>query len=131
MALGLTFNYLVSLFNSPIRPAAAWPVRLYSTSPSSGNLGGSGWWRWLLGLFVAVVSLVLGVAGWEVERIWLYLLGGAMFLLIGVQLIIYWILMRVLEELSQREETVEREILKAEQAAAPETAIPAIPAARS
>jgi hypothetical protein len=35
--------------------------------------------------------------------LWLYLLGSAMLILVGVQLIIYWVLMRVLEELSQRE----------------------------
>jgi len=35
--------------------------------------------------------------------LWLWLLGSAMFLLTGVQLVIYWILLRVLDELSQRE----------------------------
>ena len=36
-------------------------------------------------------------------RLWLYLLGSAMLILMGVQFIIYWVLLRVLEELSQRE----------------------------
>jgi hypothetical protein len=49
------------------------------------------------------LSLILGLNGWEIARIWLYLLGGAMLTLIGVQLIIYWVLLRVLDELSQRE----------------------------
>jgi len=31
------------------------------------------------------------------------LLGSAMFVLLGAQLVIYWVLMRVLEELSSRE----------------------------
>jgi hypothetical protein len=33
-----------------------------------------------------------------------------MFILVGVQLIIYWILMRVLEELSQREAMTKKDI---------------------
>ena len=33
-----------------------------------------------------------------------------MFILVGVQLIIYWILMLVLEELSQRDRLVERDL---------------------
>jgi hypothetical protein len=34
------------------------------------------------------------------SRLWLWLLGGSMLILIGVQLIIPWLVMRVLEELS-------------------------------
>lgn len=123
LALGLTFNYLVSLFNT--RPGQQPPP-----SPSLFNQSLDRQFGWLglvavgLGLVVAIVSVVLGVSGWEVERIWLYLLGSALFLLTGVQLIIYWVLMRVLEELSHREETVEREKLTAEQAAMPDQPLP-------
>ena len=35
---------------------------------------------------------------------------SAMFILVGVQLIIYWILMRVLEELSQRGELTRKDM---------------------
>jgi hypothetical protein len=121
----LTFNYLVSLFNT--RPGQQPPP-----SPSLFNQSLDRQFGWLglgafgLGVIVAVASVVMGVSGWEVERIWLYLLGSALFLLTGVQLIIYWILMRVLEELSRREETVEREKLKSEQAAMSEQALPAV-----
>jgi hypothetical protein len=64
----------------------------------------------LVGLGVAILSMILGLQGWELDRLWLYLLGAAMFILVGVQLIIYWILMLVLEELSQRESMVERDL---------------------
>jgi uncharacterized membrane protein len=47
--------------------------------------------------------MALGSNGWPVTRLWLYLLGGALFFLVGVQLVISWIIMRVLEELNQRE----------------------------
>jgi hypothetical protein len=55
------------------------------------------------GLILGIITLVLGLNGWEIGRLWLYLLVSAMLVLIGVQLMIYWILLRVLDELSQRE----------------------------
>jgi hypothetical protein len=57
----------------------------------------------LAGLVIGLVSLGLGVNGWEITRLWFYLIGSAMLVLIGVQLILSWILLRILDELSQRE----------------------------
>jgi hypothetical protein len=37
------------------------------------------------------------------ERLWLYLLAGILLILVGLQLVLFWVIMRVLEELSQRE----------------------------
>jgi hypothetical protein len=59
---------------------------------------------------VAIASLVMGSEGWEISRIWLYLLGSAMMTLIGFQFIIYWVLMRVLEDLSQREILIKQDL---------------------
>jgi hypothetical protein len=56
-----------------------------------------------VGVFIGLGSMALGLSGWEIGRLWLYLLGSAMFILVGVQLVIYWVLLRILEELSQRE----------------------------
>ncbi|MEJ2737795.1 MAG: hypothetical protein P8189_30280, partial [Anaerolineae bacterium] len=57
----------------------------------------------LVGLVAGAISLGFGFAGWPVSRLWLYLLGSAMLILVGVQLMIYWVIMRVLEGLNQRE----------------------------
>jgi hypothetical protein len=109
LALGLTFNYLVSLFNK--QPARRGLMSGGIFSPTlDRQFGWLGLGAALLGIVVAVVSLVLGISGWEVERIWLYLLGSAMFIMVGVQLVIYWLLMRVLEELSQRSDLVEKDM---------------------
>ena len=54
------------------------------------------------GTVLAVIVLVLGLNGWDITRLWLYLLGSAMLVLVGVQLLINWFLMRILSELSQR-----------------------------
>jgi hypothetical protein len=39
------------------------------------------------------------------------MLGSAMFILVGIELVIFWLLMRVLEELSQREVLVEKDLM--------------------
>jgi hypothetical protein len=42
--------------------------------------------------------------------LWLYLLASAMLILVGVQLMISWVVIRVLEELSQREQLVSADL---------------------
>jgi hypothetical protein len=101
-ALGATFNYLVSLFyKRPIRQGL-FGKPLLKTSLDR-QFGWMGLVSFAVGLVVAGVSLALGANGWNIDRLWLYLMGSAMMILVGIQLVIYWILMRVLEELSQRE----------------------------
>lgn len=108
-ALGSTFNYLVSLFyKQPIRQGLfGRPIFDPSLDHYFGWIGSG---VFLVGLLLGGVSIYLGVNGWEIARLWLYLLGSAMFILIGVQLVIYWILMRVLEELSQRGEMTKKDM---------------------
>jgi hypothetical protein len=57
----------------------------------------------IAGLAFGGASLVLGLQGWPIERLWLYLLAGTMLVLVGIQLAIFWVIMHVLEELSQRD----------------------------
>ncbi len=106
--LGITFNYLVSLFHiEPVQQG------LFGRPVLPGLDRRFGWMGALAmaaGLMVTVIALALGFGGWELPRIWLWLLGGALFLLVGLQLTISWVLMRVLEELSQREVQVEAEL---------------------
>jgi hypothetical protein len=108
-ALGSTFNYLVSLFyKQPIRQGLfGRPIFEPSLDHYFGWIGSG---ALVVGLLLGGVSIILGVNGWEIGRLWLYLLGSAMFILVGVQLIIYWILMRVLEELSQRGEMTKKDM---------------------
>jgi len=101
-ALGVTFNYLVSLFyKKPIRQGL-FGKPIFKT-PLDQQFGWMGGISVLMGIVIAVVSLALGVNGWEIDRLWFYLLGSAMLFLAGIQLFVYWLLLRILEELSQRE----------------------------
>ena len=101
-ALGVTFNYLVSLFyKKPIRQGL-FGKPIFKT-PLDQQFGWMGIVATVLGLAISVVSLILGVRGWDIDRLWFYLLTSAMTFLVGVQLFVYWLLLRILEELSQRE----------------------------
>jgi hypothetical protein len=101
-ALGSTFNYLVSLFyKTPIRqgmfgkPIFKMPIESY--------FGFLGLITFVAGTALGIASISLGANGWDITRLWFYMLTSAMLILTGIQLFIYWILMRVLYELSQRE----------------------------
>jgi hypothetical protein len=101
-ALGATFNYLVSLFHKePIRQGLF--GRPIFDPPLERHFGWMGLLSVLAGWLVGAIALGFGFAGWPVSRLWLYLLGSAMLILIGVQLMISWVTMRVLEGLAQRE----------------------------
>jgi glycosyltransferase involved in cell wall biosynthesis len=103
--LGVTFNYLVSLFHKrPVRQG------LFGRPIFRVPLDRQFWWMGLVGvmsgLACGVISLVLALRGWPVERLWLYLLTGTMLILVGIQLEVFWVVARVLDELSQREALV-------------------------
>jgi hypothetical protein len=99
-ALGITFNYLVSLFyRRPIRQGLfGKPI---FKSPLDLQFGWMGMVAVVVGLAIALVSLA-GYPGLGCRTLWISL-GSALLFIIGIQLIIYWLLLRVLEELSKRE----------------------------
>ena len=104
--LGATFNYLVSIsYKKPIQQGL-FGKPIFKTS-FDHHFGWMGLVSILVGVLLAMFVLL---QGWELARLWLYLLGSAMFVLIGVQLAISWLLMRVLEELSQREMQVQNDM---------------------
>ena len=101
-SLGAMFNYLVSLFHKrPVRQG------LFGKPIFTPSLDHHFGWMGLLvalgGMFLGGVSFSLGLRGWDVTRLWLYLLGSALLVLVGLQLMISWLVMRVLEDLSERE----------------------------
>ncbi len=101
-ALGATFNYLVSLFyNAPIRQGL-FGKPIFKT-PLEKQFGWIGLVAFIAGLLIGVVSVILSLNGWEIVRLWLYLLGGALINLVGIQLILNWILIIVLGDLSHRD----------------------------
>ena len=108
-SLGATFNYLVGLFHGrPIRQGLfGKPV---FDQPLERHFGWLGLVAMALGLAVGIGSLGLSLGGWSIERLWLYLLGAAMLLVVGLQLTVFWVIMHVLAELSQRESQVAQDL---------------------
>jgi len=101
-SLGAMFNYLVSLFHKrPVRQGLfGKPI---FTPSLDHHFGWMGLLAALAGVLLGGVSFSLGLRGWDVTRLWLYLLGSALLVLVGLQLMISWLVMRVLEDLSERE----------------------------
>jgi hypothetical protein len=60
----------------------------------------------VIGLLLGLVSLVLGLTGWPGWRLWFYYLVSALLTLVGLQLVIAWVQMQVLEALKTRDELV-------------------------
>jgi len=107
-SLGATFNYLVSLFHQrPIRQG------LFGRPIFNPSLDRHFGWFGLVtgfgGVVLGAVTLGLGFAGWDIARLWFWLLASAGLVLIGLQLTISWMVMRVLERLSERNDRSERD----------------------
>ncbi len=108
-SLGATFNYLVSLFHKrPVRQGLL--GRPLFKQPLERHFGWMGLTALVAGLALGAASLTLSLTGWPVERLWLYLLGAAMISLVGLQLAVFWVIMQVLAELSQREVQVAQDM---------------------
>jgi len=108
-ALGATFNYLVSLFHGQPLRQGLFGKPVFKT-PLYRRFGSLGLLAMAIGLVIGAASLSLSLGGWDVERLWFYLLGAAMSILVGLQLIVFWVIMGVLDELSRRELQVARDM---------------------
>jgi hypothetical protein len=101
-SVGIVFNRLVTLVHHrPIRQPNLM-VNVLGISPERhfqwiGLLLGS------LGAILGILALALGLKGWDIQRVWLWLLGSTLFLLLGVQLGLFWMLIRVVDTLLERD----------------------------
>jgi len=108
-SLGATFNYLVSLFHKqPIRQGLFGKPMF--KRPLERHFGWMGLAAMGLGLALGTGSLILSLDGWTIERLWFWLLSAVLLLLLGLQLAVFWLIMRVLDELSRRELEVDRDL---------------------
>lgn len=99
--LGAMFNYLVALFRGrPVRQGMF--GRPLFRKPIDRYFGWLGLAALLAGLGIVAAMVVLGVGGWDMTRLWLYGMGSAMLIVLGVQLVIYWLVIRVLDELNMQ-----------------------------
>jgi hypothetical protein len=109
-ALGVTFNRLVKLFDPNTTPRQGMFGGLIFKESPDRYFGWAGMVAFILGVIIGISSLVLGFSGWIIVQQWLYLLGSAMLILIGIQLMISWIFVQVLDEISQRAELTQKDL---------------------
>lgn len=108
--LGVTFNRLVQIFNpSSSSKQGMFGGLIFRESPDR-YFGWVGLIGLIAGLILTVFSLVMGFVGWTLSQQWLYLLGSAILLLVGLQLLISWLLTRVLDEVSRRDKQAQQDL---------------------
>lgn len=108
-SLGATFNYLVSLFHRKRIREGLFGKPVFNP-PLDRHFGWLGVIAGIGGIVLACISLALSFSGWDLARLWLWLVVSALLGLIGLQLVISWTLMRVLEKLSEREARIGEEM---------------------
>ncbi|HRN66648.1 MAG TPA: glycosyltransferase family 2 protein [Promineifilum sp.] len=97
--LGIVFNYLIALFRGrPVQQGLF--GRKFFDSPLDRHFGWMGIGSFLAGLVIAGVAVILGIGGWDMGQLWLYGLASAMLILLGVELVTFWVIFRVLDELN-------------------------------
>ncbi len=111
--LGAMFNYLVALFHKrPVRQGLfGKPIFNPSLDHHFGWLGLAGMGT---GTAVSLGTFGLSLNGWEIARLWFYQFGSAILIILGLQLCLAWIVMRVLDELAHREGSAQRDLVESE-----------------
>lgn len=105
LALGISFNYFVALFHKTPVPQGLFG-RPLSTVRFEHHFGWLGMLAAGGGLLLGLISLVMAGTGAAVTRLWLYYLVSACLSLVGIQLMIAWVQVRVLDALRVRDRLV-------------------------
>jgi glycosyltransferase involved in cell wall biosynthesis len=110
VSLGFSFNYFVALFHrTPVRQGL-WGRPLFKIRWEQ-HFGLMGLLTLLFGVAVALASLFFATRGATLDQLWIYYLFSAGFALIGVQLIVSWVQMQVLDALRIREQLAASDLL--------------------
>jgi hypothetical protein len=109
LGLGISFNYFVALFHKTPVPQGLFgrplvPVRL------DYHFGWLGLLSIALGVVLGAFSLAMTVAGWDVTKLWFYYLISAGLTLVGLQLVITWVQVKVLDALRVREQLIAEDL---------------------
>jgi hypothetical protein len=116
-SLGTSFNRLVALVHHrPIRQANL--VGSVLGPAPERHFGWVGFVLVLVGVMMGIASLVLGLNGWQITRLWFWLLGSALFTLVGGQLMLFRMLIRVVDTLDEREDRIGADLERSNRAVA-------------
>lgn len=110
LGLGVSFNYFVALFHKKPVPQGLFGRPLLATRLDN-HFGWLGLLNLLLGILLGGFSLIMAASGWNVTQLWLYYLISASLTLVGMQLMIAWVQIKVLDALRVRDELVAEDML--------------------
>jgi glycosyltransferase involved in cell wall biosynthesis len=108
-SLGITFSYMIAIFTGrPVKRGMFGRVIFdppldYAFARIGTVLAGAG-------VVMSVIVLVLFSQSRSLEQLWFWLTFGALLIFVGGQLVMSWIVLRVLEELAKREITAQRDL---------------------
>lgn len=103
ISLGFSFNYFVALFHrQPVRQGL-WGRPLFKVAWEK-HFGLIGAVSLAVGALIALGSLIAATQGATLQQLWLYFLFSAGMALIGIQLIVAWVQMQVLDALRIRDQ---------------------------
>jgi glycosyltransferase involved in cell wall biosynthesis len=100
--LGATFNHFVGLFRGRRVRTSVFGTPLFR-QPLESHFGWLGMAVGAVGGAVGGTSLALGLRGWPLDHLWLALVASALLMLVGLQLVISWVVIRTLEDLAERD----------------------------
>lgn len=110
-SLGVTFNRLVELLvGRPIQKQGMFGGLIFKESPDR-HFGWAGLLGLLGGVIMGIVVIILGITGWDISQQWLYFIGSTVLILMGVQLLISWTIVQVLDEVRQRDELTKADLV--------------------
>jgi glycosyltransferase involved in cell wall biosynthesis len=105
VTLGMSFNYFVALFHKrPVKQGLL--GKPIFKKRFDHNFSWIGITSFVVGVIMGMVALVLGLGELPLERLWFYYLASAGLCLVGIQLVIAWIQIQVLEMLRMRDDLV-------------------------
>ncbi len=108
-SLGVMFSYLIAIFtHKPVRRGMF--GRVIFDPPLDYYFGRIGAIAALSGIVISGIALALVAQEWTFEDMWFWLVFGSLLIVVGAQLGMSYLVIRVLDELAQREARTRREL---------------------
>jgi glycosyltransferase involved in cell wall biosynthesis len=113
-SLGVMFSYLIAIFtDKPVRRGMF--GRVIFDPPLDYSFGWVGMLTASAGIVVSVAAFVMSMQGMGLAELWLWFLLGALLIMVGVQLGVSYVVIRVLDELTRRQASAQRDLVESNQ----------------
>ncbi|MBI4670882.1 MAG: glycosyltransferase family 2 protein [Chloroflexi bacterium] len=112
-SLGVMFSYLIAIFtDQPVHRGMF--GRVIFDPPLDYSFGWMGLLSASAGIVVSIGAFLMSLQGTSLTQLWLWFLLGALLSMVGVQLGVAYVVIRVLDELTRRHATAQRDLVEPE-----------------